>query len=242
MVKFALFTFRSVRVSVFQRVQSVFRERERGVLLWSESSYDASLRMKKRENEKLCCENERNVPHLLQVNNIFVARRLECIGIPPTFSSPTLFSSVVLVDDDSASIRSLLGCSDANEESSRVFLLFVLLLVVVLLLLENGDSETTFQEDFCCSSDDDSSDDDDAFVVVFLTKERFRRRREEEEEEEEFVDLLLWRRWWSRWCEKTREQWYERDVMFNSQSVPKTKSEGNREKTFVGRDIINAKG
>ena len=215
MVKFALFTFRSVRVSVFQRVQSVFRERERGVLLWSESSYDASLRMKKRENEKLCCENERNVPHLLQVNNIFVARRLECIGIPPTFSSPTLFSSVVLVDDDSASIRSLLGCSDANEESSRVLLLFVvLLLVVVLLLLENGDSETTFQEDFCCSSDDDSSDDD-AFVVVFLTKERFR-RREEEEEEEEFVDLLLWRRWWSRWCEKTREQWYERDVMFNS--------------------------
>ena len=214
MVKFALFTFRSVRVSVFQRVQSVFRERERGVLLWSESSYDASLRMKKRENEKLCCENERNVPHLLQVNNIFVARRLECIGIPPTFSSPTLFSSVVLVDDDSASIRSLLGCSDANEESSRVFLLFVLLLVVVLLLLENGDSETTFQEDFCCSSDDDSSDDD-AFVVVFLTKERFR-RREGEEEEEEFVDLLLWRRWWSRWCEKTREQWYERDVMFNS--------------------------
>jgi len=213
-VKFALFTFRSVRVSVFQRVQSVFRERERGVLLWSESSYDASLRMKKRENEKLCCENERNVPHLLQVNNIFVARRLECIGIPPTFSSPTLFSSVVLVDDDSASIRSLLGCSDANEESSRVFLLFVLLLVVVLLLLENGDSETTFQEG--CSSDDDSSDDDDAFVVVFLTKERFRRRREEEEEEEEFVDLLLWRRWWSRWCEKTREQWYERDVMFNS--------------------------
>ena len=214
MVKFALFTFRSVRVSVFQRVRSVFREREREVLLWSESSYDASLRMKKRENEKLCCENERNVPHLLQVNNIFVARRLECIGIPPTFSSPTLFSSVVLVDDDSASIRSLLGCSDANEESSRVFLLFVLLLVVVLLLLENGDSETTFQEDFCCSSDDDSSDDD-AFVVVFLTKERFR-RREEEEEEEEFVDLLLWRRWWSRWCEKTREQWYERDVMFNS--------------------------
>ena len=215
MVKFALFTFRSVRVSVFQRVQSVFRERERGVLLWSESSYDASLRMKKRENEKLCCENERNVPHLLQVNNIFVARRLECIGIPPTFSSPTLFSSVVLVDDDSASIRSLLGCSDANEESSRVFLLFVLLLVVVLLLLENGDSETTFQEDFCCSSDDDSSDDD-AFVVVFLTKERFRRREEEEEEEEEFVVLNLWRRRWSRWCEKTREQWYERDVMFNS--------------------------
>ena len=216
MVKFALFTFRSVRVSVFQRVQSVFRERERGVLLWSESSYDASLRMKKRENEKLCCENERNVPHLLQVNNIFVARRLECIGIPPTFSSPTLFSSVVLVDDDSASIRSLLGCSDANEESSRVFLLFVLLLVVVLLLLENGDSETTFHPEDGCSSDDDSSDDDDAFVVVFLTKERFRRRREEEEEEEEFVDLLLWRRWWSRWCEKTREQWYERDVMFNS--------------------------
>ena len=79
--------------------------------------------MKKRENEKLCCENERNVPHLLQVNNIFVARRLECIGIPPTFSSPTLFSSVVLVDDDSASIRSLLGCSDANEESSRVFII-----------------------------------------------------------------------------------------------------------------------
>ena len=218
MVKFALFTFRSVRVSVFQqRVQSVFRERERGVLLWSESSYDASLRMKKRENEELCCENERNVPHLLQVNNIFVARRLELIGIPPTFSSPTLFSSVVLVedDDDSASIRSLLGCSDANEESSRVLLSFVvLLLVVVLLLLENGDSETTFQEDGC-SSEDDSSDDD-AFVVVFLTKERFRRREEEEEEEEEFVDLLLWRRRWSRWCEKTREQWYERDVMFNS--------------------------
>ena len=216
MVKFALFTFRSVRVSVFQRVQSVFRERERGVLLWSESSYDASLRMKKRENEELCCENERNVPHLLQVNNIFVARRLELIGIPPTFSSPTLFSSVVLVDDDSASIRSLLGCSDANEESSRVLLSFVvLLLVIVLLLLENGDSETTFQEDGC-SSEDDSSDDD-AFVVVFLTKERFRRREEEEEEEEEeFVDLLLWRRRWSRWCEKTREQWYERDVMFNS--------------------------
>ena len=215
MVKFALFTFRSVRVSVFQRVQSVFRERERGVLLWSESSYDASLRMKKRENEELCCENERNVPHLLQVNNIFVARRLEFIGIPPTFSSPTLFSSVVLVDDDSASIRSLLGCSDANEESSRVSSFVVLLLVVVLLLLENGDSETTFQEDGC-SSEDDSSDDD-AFVVVFLTKERFRRREEEEEEEEEeFVDLLLWRRRWSRWCEKTREQWYERDVMFNS--------------------------
>ena len=170
--------------------------------------------MKKRENEKLCCENERNVPHLLQVNNIFVARRLECIGIPPTFSSPTLFSSVVLVDDDSASIRSLLGCSDANEESSRVSLLFVLL-VSLLLLLENGDSETTFHPEDGCSSDDDSSDDDDAFVVVFLTKERFR-RREEEEEEEEFVDLLLWRRWWSRWCEKTREQWYERDVMFNS--------------------------
>ena len=42
-VKFALFTLRSVRVSVvdvFQRVQSVFRERERGVILWSESSYD----------------------------------------------------------------------------------------------------------------------------------------------------------------------------------------------------------
>ena len=209
-----MFTFRSVRVSVFQRVQSVFRERERGVLLWSESSYDASLRMKKRENEELCCENERNVPHLLQVNNIFVARRLEFIGIPPTFSSPTLFSSVVLVDDDSASIRSLLGCSDANEESSRVSSFVVLLLVVVLLLLENGDSETTFQEDGC-SSEDDSSDDD-AFVVVFLTKERFRRREEEEEEEEEFVDLLLWRRRWSRWCEKTREQWYERDVMFNS--------------------------
>ena len=210
-----MFTFRSVRVSVFQRVQSVFRERERGVLLWSESSYDASLRMKKRENEELCCENERNVPHLLQVNNIFVARRLELIGIPPTFSSPTLFSSVVLVDDDSASIRSLLGCSDANEESSRVLLSFVvLLLVVVLLLLENGDSETTFQEDGC-SSEDDSSDDD-AFVVVFLTKERFRRREEEEEEEEEFVVLNLWRRRWSRWCEKTREQWYERDVMFNS--------------------------
>ena len=170
--------------------------------------------MKKRENEKLCCENERNVPHLLQVNNIFVARRLEFIGIPPTFSSPTLFSSVVLVDDDSASIRSLLGCSDANEESSRVLLSFVvLLLVVVLLLLENGDSETTFQEDGC-SSEDDSSDDE--FVVVFLTKERFRRREEEEEEEEEFVVLNLWRRRWSRWCEKTREQWYERDVMFNS--------------------------
>ena len=215
MVKFALFTFRSVRVSVFQRVQSVFRERERGVLLWSESSYDASLRMKKRENEELCCENERNVPHLLQVNNIFVARRLELIGIPPTFSSPTLFSSVVLVedDDDSASIRSLLGCSDANEESSRVSSFVVLLLVVVLLLLENGDSETTFQEDGC-SSEDDSSDDE--FVVVFLTKERFRRRDEEEEEEEEFVVLNLWRRRWSRWCEKTREQWYERDVMFNS--------------------------
>ena len=215
MVKFALFTFRSVRVSVFQRVQSVFRERERGVLLWSESSYDASLRMKKRENEKLCCENERNVPHLLQVNNIFVARRLELIGIPPTFSSPTLFSSVVLVEDDndSASIRSLLGCSDANEESSRVSSFVVLLLVVVLLLLENGDSETTFQEDGC-SSEDDSSDDE--FVVVFLTKERFRRREEEEEEEEEFVVLNLWRRRWSRWCEKTREQWYERDVMFNS--------------------------
>ena len=213
MVKFALFTFRSVRVSVFQRVQSVFRERERGVLLWSESSYDASLRMKKRENEELCCENERNVPHLLQVNNIFVARRLELIGIPPTFSSPTLFSSVVLVDDDSASIRSLLGCSDANEESSRVSSFVVLLLVVVLLLLENGDSETTFQEDGC-SSEDDSSDDE--FVVVFLTKERFRRREEEEEEEEEFVVLNLWRRRWSRWCEKTREQWYERDVMFNS--------------------------
>ena len=218
MVKFALFTFRSVRVSVFQRVQSVFRERERGVLLWSESSYDASLRMKKRENEKLCRENERNVPHLLQVNNIFVARRLELIGIPPTFSSPTLFSSVVIVDDDddSASIRSLLGCSDANEESSRVSP-FVVLLLVVLLLLENGDSETTFQEDGC-SSDDDSSDDDAFFapkvVVVFLMKERFR-RREEEEEEEEFV-VLLWRRWWSRWCEKTQEQWYERDVMFNS--------------------------
>ena len=169
--------------------------------------------MKKRENEKLCCENERNVPHLLQVNNIFVARRLEFIGIPPTFSSPTLFSSVVLVDDDSASIRSLLGCSDANEESSRVLLSFVVLLVSLLLLLENGDSETTFQED-CCSSEDDSSDDA-AFVVVFLTKERFR-RREEEEEEEEFVVLNLWRRRWSRWCEKTREQWYERDVMFNS--------------------------
>ena len=216
MVKFALFTFRSVRVSVFQqRVQSVFRERERGVLLWSESSYDASLRMKKRENEKLCCENERNVPHLLQVNNIFVVRRPELIGIPPTFSSPT-FSSVVLVDDDddSASIRSLLGCSDANEESSRVLLSFVVLLVSLLLLLENGDSETTFQEDGC-SSEDDSSEDA-AFVVVFLTKERFRRREEEEEEEEEFVDLLLWRRRWSRWCEKTREQWYERDVMFNS--------------------------
>ena len=211
-----MFTFRSVRVSVFQRVQSVFRERERGVLLWSESSYDASLRMKKRENEELCCENERNVPHLLQVNNIFVARRLELIGIPPTFSSPTLFSSVVLVedDDDSASIRSLLGCSDANEESSRVSSFVVLLLVVVLLLLENGDSETTFQEDGC-SSEDDSSDDA-AFVVVFLTKERFRRREEEEEEEEEFVVLNLWRRRWSRWCEKTREQWYERDVMFNS--------------------------
>ena len=215
MVKFALFTFRSVRVSVFQRVQSVFRERERGVLLWSESSYDASLRMKKRENEELCCENERNVPHLLQVNNIFVVRRPELIGIPPTFSSPT-FSSVVLVDDDddSASIRSLLGCSDANEESSRVSSFVVLLLVVVLLLLENGDSETTFQEDGC-SSEDDSSDDA-AFVVVFLTKERFRRREEEEEEEEEFVVLNLWRRRWSRWCEKTREQWYERDVMFNS--------------------------
>ena len=216
MVKFALFTLRSVRVSVFQRVQSVFRERERGVLLWSESSYDASLRMKKRENEELCCENERNVPHLLQVNNIFVARRLELIGIPPTFSSPTLFSSVVLVedDDDSASIRSLLGCSDANEESSRVSSFVVLLLVVVLLLLENEDSETTFQEDGC-SSEDDSSDDE--FVVVFLTKERFRRREEEEEEEEEeFVVLNLWRRRWSRWCEKTREQWYERDVMFNS--------------------------
>ena len=214
MVKFALFTFRSVRVSVFQRVQSVFRERERGVLLWSESSYDASLRMKKRENEELCCENERNVPHLLQVNNIFVVRRPELIGIPPTFSSPT-FSSVVLVDDDddSASIRSLLGCSDANEESSRVSSFVVLLLVVVLLLLENGDSETTFQEDGC-SSEDDSSDDE--FVVVFLTKERFRRREEEEEEEEEFVVLNLWRRRWSRWCEKTREQWYERDVMFNS--------------------------
>ena len=170
--------------------------------------------MKKRENEKLCCENERNVPHLLQVNNIFVARRLELIGIPPTFSSPTLFSSVVLVDDDSASIRSLLGCSDANEESSRVSLSFVvLLLVVVLLLLENGDSETTFQEDGC-SSEDDSSDDE--FVVVFLTKERFRRREEEEEEEEEFVVLNLWRRRRSRWCEKTQEQWYERDVMFNS--------------------------
>ena len=197
--------------------------------------------MKKRENEELRCENERNVPHLLQVNNIFVARRLELIGIPPTFSSPTLFSSVVLVedDDDSASIRSLLGCSDANEESSRVSSFVVLLLVVVLLLLENGDSETTFQEDGC-SSEDDSSDDE--FVVVFLTKERFRRREEEEEEEEEFVVLNLWRRRWSRWCEKTREQWYERDVMFNSQSVPKTKSEGNREKTFVGRDIINAKG
>ena len=190
--------------------------------------------MKKRENEKLCRENERNVPHLLQVNNIFVARRLELIGIPPTFSSPTLFSSVVLVDDDSASIRSLLGCSDANEESSRVSSFVVLLLVVVLLLLENGDSETTFQEDGC-SSEDDSSDDD-AFVVVFLTKERCRRREEEEEEEEEeFVDLLLWRRRWARWCEKTREQWYERDVMFNSKSVPKTKSEGNEKKG--GRDI-----
>ena len=171
--------------------------------------------MKKRENEELRCENERNVPHLLQVNNIFVARRLELIGIPPTFSSPTLFSSVVLVEDDndSASIRSLLGCSDANEKSSRVSSFVVLLLVVVLLLLENGDSETTFQEDGC-SSEDDSSDDE--FVVVFLTKERFRRREEEEEEEEEFVVLNLWRRRWSRWCEKTREQWYERDVMFNS--------------------------
>ena len=160
MVKFALFTFRSVRVSVFQRVQSVFRERERGVLLWSESSYDASLRMKKRENEKLCRENERNVPHLLQVNNIFVARRLECIGIPPTFSSPTLFSSVVLVDDDSASIRSLLGCSDANEESSRVLLLFVLL-VSLLLLLEKRRL----------------GDDFPRRLLLFFRRRFFRRRR-----------------------------------------------------------------
>ena len=155
------------------------------------------------------------MPHLLQVNNIFVSRRLELIGIPPTFSSPTLFSSVVLVEDDNhwRFKPYLLGCSDANEDSSRVSSFVVLLLVVVLLLLENGDSETTFQEDGC-SSEDDSSDDE--FVVVFLTKERFRRREEEEEEEEEFVVLNLWRRRWSRWCEKTRELWYEGTSCFNS--------------------------
>ena len=151
MVKFALFTLRSVRVSVdvtfgFQR------ERGRSTTL-VRIFLRYVIMNEKRENEELRCENERNVPHLLQVNNIFVARRLELIGIPPTFSSPTLFSSVVLVEDDndSASIRSLLGCSDANEESSRVSSFVVLLLVVVLLLLENGDSETTFQEDGCSS-------------------------------------------------------------------------------------------
>jgi len=87
-----------------------------------------------------------------------------------------------------------------TKNPSRVLLSFRRAISIITAAVGNGDSETTFQEDGC-SSEDDSSDDA-AFVVVFLTKERFRRREEEEEEEEEFVDLLLWRRRWSRWCEK----------------------------------------
>ena len=101
-----------------------------------------------RECAKGSFDRARNVPHLLQVNSIFVARRLEFIGIPFISSSSSPPPSILDDDDDddSASIRSA-GCSDAKDES--------------LLLLENGDSETTFQDVFFSPSASSPFVDDD---------------------------------------------------------------------------------
>lgn len=101
-----------------------------------------------RECAKGSFDRARNVPHLLQVNSIFVARRLEFIGIPFISSSSSPPPSILDDDDDddSASIRSA-GCSDAKDES--------------LLLLANGDSETTFQDVFFSPSASSPFVDDD---------------------------------------------------------------------------------
>jgi hypothetical protein len=151
-VKFCLFTLRSVRMPA----RAFMRTKERKnngvnkgqILACYERDRDRKI---ERECAKGSFDRARNVPHLLQVNSIFVVRRLEFIGIPfissssfPSSSSPPTI--LVDDDDDSASIRSA-GCSDAKDES--------------LLLLANGDSETTFQDVFFSPSASSPFVDDD---------------------------------------------------------------------------------
>jgi hypothetical protein len=148
-VKFCLFTLRSVRMPA----RAFMRTKERKnngvnkgqILVCYERDRDRKI---ERECAKGSFDRARNVPHLLQVNSIFVARRLEFIGIPFISSSSSPPPSILDDDDDddSASIRSA-GCSDAKDES--------------LLLLANGDSETTFQDVFFSPSASSPFVDDD---------------------------------------------------------------------------------
>jgi hypothetical protein len=148
-VKFCLFTLRSVRMPA----RAFMRTKERKnngvnkgqILVCYERDRDRKI---ERECAKGSFDRARNVPHLLQVNSIFVVRRLEFIGIPFISSSSSPPPSILDDDDDddSASIRSA-GCSDAKDES--------------LLLLANGDSETTFQDVFFSPSASSPFVDDD---------------------------------------------------------------------------------
>lgn len=148
-VKFCLFTLRSVRMPARAFVRTKERKNNgvnKGqILACYERDRDRKI---ERECAKGSFDRARNVPHLLQVNSIFVARRLEFIGIPFISSSSSPPPSILDDDDDddSASIRSA-GCSDAKDES--------------LLLLANGDSETTFQDVFFSPSASSPFVDDD---------------------------------------------------------------------------------
>ena len=151
-VKFCLFTLRSVRMPARAFIWTKERKNNgvnKGqILVCYERDRDRKI---ERECAKGSFDRARNVPHLLQVNSIFVVRRLEFIGIPFNSSSTSSSSSpppsTLDADaDDSASIRSA-GCSDAKDES--------------LLLLANGDSETTFQDVFFSPSASSPFVDDD---------------------------------------------------------------------------------
>jgi len=151
-VKFCLFTLRSVRIPARAFIRTKERKNNgvnKGqILVCYERDRDRKI---ERECAKGSFDRARNVPHLLQVNSIFVVRRLEFIGIPFSSSSsssspPSNFLDDDADDDDSASIRSA-GCSDAKDES--------------LLLLANGDSETTFQDVFFSPSASSPFVDDD---------------------------------------------------------------------------------
>ena len=150
-VKFCLFTLRSVRIPARAFIRTKERKNNgvnKGqILVCYERDRDRKI---ERECAKGSFDRARNVPHLLQVNSIFVVRRLEFIGIPfissSSSSSPPSILDDDADDDDSASIRSA-GCSDAKDES--------------LLLLANGDSETTFQDVFFSPSASSPFVDDD---------------------------------------------------------------------------------